>query len=123
MAFSVKIKEASKDLTAKERIAIKDTTNAVKLDKATTEGNVTIDPAYFAVLSVHNDKATPPDYNNYVLVDSDGTKYVTGSQSFWNAFMDIYTEMEGEDEVYSIEVYRAPSKNYAGKDFLTCTII
>ena len=50
--FKVEIKETSKELTAKERIAIKDTTNAVKLDAATQEGTVTIDPAYYAVLNV-----------------------------------------------------------------------
>lgn len=121
--FKVEIKETSKELTAKERIAIKDTTNAVKLDAATQEGTVTIDPAYYAVLAVHNDKATPPDYLNYVIVDLDGTKYATGSQSFWNAFFSIWEEMQGEDEDFSVEAYRSPSKNYAGKDFLTCSII
>lgn len=121
--YSVKIKEASKELTAKERIAIKDITNAIKLDAATQEHPVTIDPSFYAILEVHNDKATPPDYLNYVIVDLDGTKYATGSASFWNAFSSIYEEMNGEDEDFSVEVYRSPSKNYAGKDFLTCSII
>ena len=120
--YSVTIKETSKNLTAKERIAIKDTTSAVKLDEATQVENVTINPGMFAVLSIHNDKSDNPDYENYIVVDKNGTKYVTGSQSFWTSFMDIWTEMENEDEDWSVLVYRHPSKNYKGKDFITCAI-
>lgn len=120
--YSVSIKETSKNLTAKERIAIKDTTSAVKLDEATQVESVTINPDMFAVLSIHNDKSDNPDYENYIVVDKNGTKYVTGSQSFWTSFMDIWTEMENEDEDWSVLVYRHPSKNYKGKDFITCSI-
>ena len=120
--YSVSIKETSKTLTAKERIAIKDTTSAVKLDEATQVESVTINPDMFAVLSIHNDKSDNPDYENYIVVDKNGTKYVTGSQSFWTSFMDIWTEMENEDEDWSVLVYRHPSKNYKGKDFITCAI-
>lgn len=120
--YSVSIKETSKNLTAKERIAIKDTTSAVKLDEATQVESVTINPDMFAVLSIHNDKSDNPDYENYIVVDKNGTKYVTGSQSFWTSFMDIWTEMENEDEDWSVLVYRHPSKNYKGKDFITCAI-
>lgn len=120
--YSVSIKETSKNLTAKERIAIKDTTSAVKLDEATQVESVTINPEMFAVLSIHNDKSDNPDYENYIVVDKNGTKYVTGSQSFWTSFMDIWTEMENEDEDWSVLVYRHPSKNYKGKDFITCAI-
>ena len=120
--YSVSIKETSKNLTVKERIAIKDTTSAVKLDEATQVESVTINPDMFAVLSIHNDKSDNPDYENYIVVDKNGTKYVTGSQSFWTSFMDIWTEMENEDEDWSVLVYRHPSKNYKGKDFITCAI-
>ena len=120
--YSVSIKETSRNLTAKERIAIKDTTSAVKLDEATQVESVTINPSMYAVLSIHNDKSDNPDYENYIVVDKNGTKYVTGSQSFWTSFMDIWTEMENEDEDWSVLVYRHPSKNYKGKDFITCAI-
>ena len=59
----------------------------------------------------------------YVIIDKNGDKYVTGSLSFWNSFMDIYTEMLGEDEEWSIKAYKLDSKNYKGKKFLTCSII
>lgn len=121
--YAVTIKETSKQLSAKQRIAIKDTTNAMKLDEATANAeNVLIYPEMWAVLAIHNEKSDDIDYENYVLVDKDGTKYVTGSKSFWTSFMDIYREMENEDEEWGIKVYRMESKNYKGKQFITCSI-
>lgn len=121
--FSVSIRETSREISSKERVKLKDTTNAVKLDTATQEGNVIINPDMYAILDIHNENGDDKDYVNYVVIDVDGTKYVTGSQSFWNSFMDIYAEMENETEEWSIEVYRMPSKNRPGKDFITCSII
>ena len=121
--YSVSIKETSRELTAKQRIALKDTTNAVKLDEATQIEPVIIDVDMYAVLNIHNEKSENPDYENYIVVDKNGTKYVTGSMSFWSSFMDIFSEMAGEDEDYSIKAYRVPSKNYKGKDFITCSIV
>jgi hypothetical protein len=122
MAYSATIKEASRNLTAKERIMLKDTTSAVKLDQATQVEDVHINVDMYAILNIHNDKADPKDYENYIILDKNGNKFVTGSASFWNAFMDIWTEMENENEEWSIRVYRHPSKNYSGKDFITCAI-
>lgn len=121
--YSVELKEASKQLTAKQKIAIKDTTSCVKLDDATKEQPITITPDFWAVLSVHNEKSDNPDYENYVIVDIDGVRYVTGSTSFWSSFQNIATEMANEDEEWGIRVYRVESKNYKGKSFITCTIV
>ena len=120
--YSVSIKESSRELTAKQRIALKDTTGAVKLDEATQVEPVIINVDMYAVLDIHNEKSENPDYENYIVVDKNGTKYVTGSASFWSSFIDIFTEMEGEDEAWTLKVYRVPSKNYKGKDFITCSI-
>ena len=124
--YSVEIVESSMELTAKERIKMKDTTNAIKLDDLTQEeGNeqVVIEPQAYAVLNIHNEHSDQnKDYVNYVLVDKDGTKYVTSSESFWTSFMEIYKEMENESESWKIIVYRVPSKNFKGKEFLTCSI-
>lgn len=122
MAYSASIKESSRELTVKERLMLKDTTSAVKLDQATQVEDIHISVDSYAILNIHNDKATPTDYENYIILDRNGTKYVTGSQSFWTAFMDIFTEMENEPEEWSIRVYRHPSKNYSGKDFITCAV-
>lgn len=120
--YSVSIKESSRELTAKQRIALKDTTNAVKLDEATQVEPVIINVDMYAILAIHNEKSENPDYDNYIVVDKNGTKYVTGSATFWSSFMDIFTEMEGDDEEWALKVYRVPSKNYKGKDFITCSI-
>lgn len=120
--YKVEIRESSKELSARERISLKDTTNAIKLDEALAEGNVIITPVDYAILGIHNEKADDKDYENYIIVDKSGAKYVTGSSSFWSSFIEIYEEMKGEDEEYSILAYRVESKNYKGKYFLTCSI-
>lgn len=122
--YNVTVKEVSKDLTHKERVQLMDTTSAVRLDKATQGGeDVIIDPDFWAVLSIHNEKSDDKDYENYLLVDKGGVRYVTGSKAFWSTFTDIVDEMSDSDEEYQIRVYRSPSKNYSGKDFITCEII
>lgn len=123
--YKVIVKEASKELSKVEKISIKDVSNCVKLDEAVNSspnGKIKIDVDYFAILEVHNEKAKDDkDYYNYIIVAKDGEKFVTGSKSFWNSFVDINDEMEGED--FGIEVYSKPSKNYTGKYFLTCSIM
>lgn len=123
--FTVTIKESSKELTAREKIMLKDTSNAIKFDEVISEDSpLVITPVAYAVLGVHNEKAQDnPDYEQYVILTEDGIKYVTGSGSFWNSFYDIWVDMENEDEKFSIEVYKHDSKNYKGKQFLTCSIV
>lgn len=122
--YNVTITEVSKDLTHKERVQLMDTTSAIRLDKATTDGEeVIIDPDFWAVLSIHNEKSDDKEYDNYLIVDKGGVRYVTGSKAFWSSFTDIMDEMAGSDEDFKIRVYRSPSKNYSGKDFITCEII
>lgn len=122
--YSVDIAESSKELSAKERIKLKDTSDAIKLDEVTaTNGDIIITPVAFAVLNIHNEKSDNKDYKNYIIEDEDGTKYVTGSESFWSTFTNIYNEMKDESETWQIKAYRLPSKNYNGKEFLTCSII
>ena len=121
--YSVNIKFASKELTAKQRVMLKDTTNAISLDEATQGGALTIDPDFYVTLEVHNEKAEDKNYLKHVIVDKAGTKYATGSESFISSFKGIMDEMSGSDEDFQIEVYRMPSKNYKGKEFLTCSIV
>lgn len=120
--YSVSITTASKELSAKERIQLKDTTSAIKLDEITQTEAIILHPAMYAELDIHNEMSDNKDYKNYIVVDVDGTKYVTGSASFWTSFMDIASEMENETEEWAIKVYRMPSKNYKGKEFITCSI-
>lgn len=122
--YSVAIRECSTELTARERIKLKDTTNAIKLDEAASgETPLVIRPAAYAVLDIHNEKSDNKDYPNYIIMDDEGNKYVTGSESFWASFKEIFEEMQNENEAYEIEVYKVDSKNYKGKQFLTCSIV
>lgn len=121
--YSVTIKYVSKELSAKERVMIKDTTNAMSLDEVTQGAKFVFEPDYYAILNVHNEKSEDKDYTKYLIVDKGGNKIVTGSESFFTAFNDIMGEMEGSNETFEIEAYRLPSKNYKGKEFITCSIV
>lgn len=126
--YSVTIKEASRDLTAKEKIAMRDFGNAIALDaELDTNASVLIAPADYVVLEVHNEKAkgANKDYTKFLIIDAAGNKYVTGSESFFTKFIEIFETMKqdapGED--YEVEVYKRPSKNYAGKSFISCSLV
>ena len=127
--YKASVKECSKELTVKEKIALKDTSNAIRLDLLTQEANfngekVIIEVDYYATINIHNEKSDNKDYINFIVVAKDGTKYVTGSQAFISAFEDIANELaEAGESDMTIEVYRKESKNYKGKDFITCSIV
>lgn len=121
--YSVSITYTSKELTPKEKVKLKDTSNATSLDEATQKGAVTITPDYYVELDVHNEKSDSKDYCKLVIVAKDGTKYITGSQSFRDAFLDIFKEMLECDEDYEITCHRLESKNYKGKEFITCSLV
>lgn len=124
--YSAKIIESSSELTARERIALKDIRNAISLDAEVNPGDsLVITPDKFAIISVHNERAKgDKDYTKYVLVDTAGNKYFTGSESFYRSFRQIWDEMKADapDESFSIECYKVESKNYAGKYFISCSI-
>lgn len=121
--YKAEVREASKQLTARERIKFKDLTDAIGLDSATAEGAITFVPKNYAIIAVHNEKSDNKDYTKYVIEAEDGTLYVTGSESFWKSFKGIYDEMADETEEWSLKVYRKDSANYKGKQFLTCSIV
>ena len=122
--YTVEIKETNLELTARARIMLKDTTNAIGLDEyIVDEQGVEITPIGYAILGIHNDKSENKEYEVYVIVDNNNQKYVTGSQSFFSSFMNIFEEMSQEDEEFTIKAYKKPSKNYSGKEFITCSLI
>ena len=122
--YEVKVKECSKNLTGKERVAIKDISNAVKPDSVVTpNASIEIIPDFTATLDVHNENAENKDYTIFVIVAKDGTKYITSSRSFITSFKGIEEEMMNEEDEWGIEVYKIESKNFKGRHFLTCSII
>lgn len=127
--YSATIIESSRELTARERVMFKDTQNAISMNdfaastKETGDKAIITDVKDYVHISIHNDKSDDKDYDNYMIIDGDGQKYVTGSQAFWNSFMDIYNEMKDETEPWGIELNLIPSRNYKGKFVLTCSLI
>lgn len=123
MDYKVTISETSRQFTAKEKIQLKDVTNAIKLDEAANGDGLIITPVAYAILDVYNEKSDNKEYKNYIILDKDGEKYYTGSNSFWNSFKGIWDEMENESDEWAIEVYKVDSKNYKGKQFITCSVV
>ena len=124
--YSVKVVESSKELTKKETVMFKDLSDAVNLSEFIDEqhGAVMIDVESWAELAIHNEKAKEgqdKDYTNYVVVDKNGTRYYTGSESFWSSFNDIWSDMHDSTEEWCLKVYKKQSKGK--KDFITCSVM
>lgn len=124
--YSVKVVESSKELTKKEQVMFKDLSDAINLSEFIDEhgGSVMIGVESYVELAIHNEKAKDgqnTDYTNYVVVDKNGTRYYTGSESFWSSFMDIWNEMNDSNEDWSLKVYKKQSKGK--KDFITCSVM
>lgn len=117
--YRVSIAETSGELTKKQEITMKDLENHIQL--VDLEEEVRIHPTGYVVLDVHNTKSDMVDYRKYVIIAKEGT-YVTGSDVFFQKFLDIYEDMNGETEEWGIEIIQRPSKNYKDKNFLSCVI-
>lgn len=68
-------------------------------------------------------KSDNKNYIKFVYVDKDGTMYISGSETLYRTYEEIAEEMEDSQEPWSIKVIRKESKNYKGKDFLTCMLV
>ena len=124
--YSVKVVESSKELTKKETVMFKDLSDAVNLSEFIDEhgGAVMVDVESWVELAIHNEKAKDgqnKDYTNFVVVDKNGTRYYTGSESFWSSFKDIWCDMNDSEEEWSLKVYKKQSKGK--KDFITCSVM
>ena len=124
-SYTSKISFTTKELSAKEKVSMKKGSSAIKLDEVVKEQPIQIDVDYAVALSIHNEKNEKgeKDYNTYIIVDKEGQKFSTSSNSFWESFMDIYEELKDSDEHWELLVMKKPSKNYSGKFFLTCDVI
>lgn len=119
-SYIANIVKTSGELTKIQRVQLK-TNAATKLEALcpiTLEGITA-----FAEVEIHNEKARDnKDYKRLVLFTDDGECYYTGSPTFRDTFMAIYSEMEGETG-WGLSCYKSPSKNYEGKTFLTCKLV
>lgn len=118
--YTVQIEMTSfENLSAREKIMLKDTSDAKKLDEIVENEPIIITPTNYAVLNIHNEQSENKDYVVYVIFTADG-KFTTSSENFFISFRDIWDEMDGEE--FSLKIYKLDSKNYKGKKFLTCSI-
>ena len=123
--YKAELVSATRELSAKERVAVKMFIGAEQLDELTKrdENGVLIDIDYVAVVEVYNEKSDNKNYNKYVYVDKNGTMYISGSETLYRTYEEIAEEMEDEEEPWAIKVIRKESTNYKGKDFLTCMLV
>ena len=121
--YSVEIKEASRELTKRERIKFKDYANSTPIDGQGEDFKVTAKD--YVILHVINENSDTGEYDILLIIDNDGKTYRTSSKSFIQSFIDIYKEMtaDGDDEDFEVGVIEIPSKNYANKSYKKCVLI
>lgn len=125
--YKVEILGSSRELTKRERIGYKDTTNALSLIDACADGEIFITVVDYVKLHVSNPYSKKEkEYEKFVLIADTGERYVTGSQSFMETFLDIWGDMQEEEcetcEPVTIGVYIKESRNNP-QGFLTCRIM
>lgn len=130
--YKAVVKESVKGLTAREKIAIKALNDVIELnDLVTPEQAIMINIDNVVTVQVHNEKSDNQDYNKYVYIDKDGTKYVSGSEPLYTTVKDILSDIEDaiadgemdETEDITIKVMKKESANYKGQTFLTAELI
>lgn len=123
--YNVTIEETSlTELSARDKVMLKDTTDAKSFDELLPDENaeaIVVSVKDYAVLKVHNENSDNKDYRKFLIIDTDNNKYVSGSETFFRTFLDIFNEMDGED--FAIKVYKKPSTNFKGKCFISCSIV
>lgn len=130
--YKAVVKESVKGLTAREKIAIKALNDVTELnDLVTPEQAIMINIDNVVTVQVHNEKSDNQDYNKYVYIDKDGTKYVSGSEPLYTTVKDILSDIEDaiadgemdDTEDITIKVMKKESANYKGQMFLTAELI
>lgn len=127
--YSTRIVNSSRELTVKEKITLKDFNDCIGLDTVVeNDKGFIIDPDVIVEVQVHNERAKDDkDYTTIVILDKDGTKYSTSSNSLRDSISDIMDELADLEETdraeLKIKVFKKPSKNYSGKYFLTATVV
>lgn len=124
--YNTKVVTTSREITAQEKFLIKDFNDAIGLDSVVTDTEgIILDIDIIAEVQVHNEHAKDDkDYTTIVIITTDGTKYTTSSNSVRDAISDIMDECKDEGiEGYKLKIFKKPSKNYAGKSFMTASIV
>ena len=125
--YKVTVTASTKELTAREKIALKNFGSyAIPLDQFLDENGekATIPVVDYITLHIENNKSENPEYDVYLIVSNDAT-YYTSSNSLHNSIVNIIEELKDANDTdpWSIAVSKKESKNYKGKKFITCALV
>lgn len=117
--YKAEIVDATRELSKREKIRIKDFQSFLKLQDITDNTIIENVTGLFSV-HVENDKSESKEYTVHVIEVNNGENYVyTSSEAFKESLYDIMFEFLGEDgfpvERIDVQVKRIPSKNNSGK--------
>lgn len=120
--YKVTIVDSTRELTKREQVKYKELADAIPLDELSQEiENPIIKVKDLIILDIHNEASENKDYSVCVIVDKDDKIYTTSSTSFIEKAFDIYNDLDGED--VDLKIIRKDSKNFKGKQFITCTLV
>lgn len=120
--YKVTIIDSTRELTKREQVKYKELADAKSLDELSQEiENPIIKVKDIIRVEIHNESSENKDYGVCVIVDKDDKIYTTSSSSFIEKAVDIYNELEGDD--VDLKIIRKESKNFKGKQFITCTLV
>ena len=125
--YKVTVTASTKELTAREKIALKNFGSyAIPLVQFLDENGekATIPVVDYITLHIENSKSENPEYDVYLIV-SDNATYYTSSNRLHYSIVNIIEELKdaNDTEPWSIAVAKKESKNYKGKKFITCTLV
>lgn len=123
MAYTSVIEHSFRPMTTIQKFNVRDTSGAIGINDMVQENNGVFDIdsiVNVCVCNVHNDMVQDEanvDYKNYFLIDKDGSRYYTSSDTLFDDIMaicNLITESEKETgktiEAFSIVVKQFPSK-------------
>lgn len=126
--YTADVQASIKELTARQRIAVKDFSSAEKLNELITAENphFRIDVDNIVKVAVHNEQSKGnTDYDVVIIIDKDGNKYRTGSATAYTSALEIYRELESANELdggFVLDFYKVKSNNFDG-DFIKCNLV
>ena len=123
--YKVSVKWSSRPLTKLEEIKIMKGRGIISVKELMiTMQQYTIEPAYAAILAVHNPRARNADYEVSVIVDKSGYMYQSGSSTFKQDMIDYFENCAEEIEKHAVlfDFVYQPSKNYKDRNILMISI-
>ena len=125
--YEANITSSLRELTAREKIVYKNV-DGQKLNEIINNDNpsIDLDVENIVELQVHNERSKGNnDYTVYVIDTKDGSRYRTGSETFYTKAKEIYRELQAANELengFVLRVFKTKSNNFDG-DFINCRLV